>query len=109
VSESINIADIAIDKVATFGDGSPICVARPTNQALALQIAKEEIGGGDEQWAAAQKRLDEECGPYTFVGFLGKNHNPRPCIVSETGKRLGYPEPGDSFVAINFWKERDNG
>jgi hypothetical protein len=104
MGELMNLDSLAIDKMATFDDGTPICVARPTNQALALQIAKDAIN--TDRWEAAQKRMNEECGPYTLMGFLGKNHNPRPCIVSETGKRLGYPESGDSFVAIDFWKER---
>lgn len=110
------IEDLALDKMHTFEDGTPILVARPTNPELAIAIMKDIVGGDKQSWEAAQERLNEECGPYTFVGFWGRppklrgmtKHRarqkpPDDYLVNERGEKIGEVEPGDSFVHTTFF------
>jgi hypothetical protein len=99
--------------IATFPNGSPIAVARPSNPTLAVSMAKEAVGMVDEDLF---DRIEKACGPYVFVGYLsnqtrgGDSTAQRSdgkrvttslnLIVDYEGKEIGPCKPGDSFVEV---------
>jgi hypothetical protein len=79
-------------------DGKRLMVVRPRDSALALKIADEayEQNYTREQFDAILAQQT-----YTVVGFLGQGvDKSRPVVLDGDGKKIGYAEPGDSFVSV---------
>lgn len=101
-------------KFARYPDGEFIGVARPTNPQLAVKLTKElhekcaslPKDEHEGEWEALQTKLNEECGPYMFVGYMGKPKKKVGLIrvLDEKGKTIGNVEPGDSFVRSSDWQ-----
>jgi hypothetical protein len=89
-------------RTVSYQDGTPMCVARPSYPERALELTKQAIEA-DTAWADLQEKLNAECGPYTFVGFLGM---PGEKVVDADGKILGEMQPGDSFMHISVLEEQ---
>ena len=88
----------ALVKMRLFSDGTPMLIARPTRAKLAVKIARKAIG--TKNWDKAQKRMNEECGPYTFVGYASLSGTE---VLNAEGVQIDTVRPGDSFVDIDFW------
>ena len=94
--------------IARFDDGAPIAVGRPKDGPLAVKIVEETMTDpknkrpdvADDVWRELEKRLDKECGPYTFVGYMATNkeHENQSALADEFGNLVGYMEPGDSLM-----------
>ena len=85
---------------------------------IALGVGTGNSPEVQKRWDAMHDKLNEECGPYTFVGYMGivpklrgslakhRSRKTRTLIVNEQGEQVGICEPGDSFVRQNFWDKR---
>lgn len=95
-------------QIATFDDGTPVCVMRPARPERAVELVKEaherhSLGpGADTEWKALQEQINEECGPYTLVGFLAL---PGQKVVDKDCQVLGDLQPGDSFMHQSAFEE----
>lgn len=107
--------------IVHFKGGGPVVVARPANPERALEIARE-VGLGNspdvqKRWDEMHERLNIECGPYTFVGFMGvmprftgplkkfKQRKAQCPVLNEHGEKVDIVQPGDSFVDLSFFEQ----
>ena len=95
-------------------------VIRPANPERAIELVREVGLGNSAQtqtrWDAVHQKLNDECGPYTFVGYMGKplkctgplakhkaRKQPVP-VVDVDGNQVDVCKPGDSFVGPDFFE-----
>lgn len=95
-------------------DGVPLAVVRPSKPELAIEIARSTIN--TDKWEEACQRMNRECGPYLFVGYLGKTpkftgalakHKARTFktpVFDEDGTQVDTVAVGDSFVGPEWFE-----
>ncbi len=97
----------ALRKMACYPDGEVIVVARPTHAELAVTLATQAVDGGAAAWRVLQDRLTEECGPYTFAGYLSAREvEPRELLDSQ-GSVIDTMKPGDSMLRKSEMENTD--
>ena len=101
-------------KMMCFDDGEPMAVARPSNPKRALELTRELSDQPQSEgslwaaqlWKAFAKQLNQECGPYTFLGYLAKapKSDSRPTqILDSKGRVIDEMQPGDSITRESVW------
>lgn len=100
--------------VCTFEDGNPICIARPADPKRAMELVGETLKDPNsdhhfnmntdkDAWEKLQKKLNEECGPYTFVGYLATGGGGK--ILDQFGEVIDEMRPGDSIMHPSAFEE----
>jgi hypothetical protein len=95
-------------RVMRFEDDTPMIVARPKLQELAVAATKTFANEcehapkdkHEEMWKEHQKYLNVSCGPYTFMGFPVRpdTKHDQTLLIDKEGNKVGRMEPGDSFM-----------
>jgi len=83
-----------------YKNGKPLCVLRPADPSLALQLAKDLEGKSGPEVAAAWSDI-LEAQPYMFMGYLGEG---RRILDPSTLKDLGSVQSGDSLATANSFE-----
>lgn len=97
-------------RMMRFEDGTPMVAGRPSDSKRAIELvfeANDRPEGktpgalADKVWADLERLLNEECGPYTAIGYpvAPTPENPALIILVDTdGNKVGCLESGDSFM-----------